>query len=215
MDAVRAGVNERVKGIALKQKGDTIRKVSYAERIARGKEARLALKAYDIAKSKGNRVAMDSAHNELKKNYEYFGYGYFNDPSEAIPDVPLVFWSFHIMVYVGGWLLIFFILVLIFVYKGGIMQRSKFMQWIAILSIPLVYICSECGWVTAELGRQPWIIEGLMPTRAALSDVTTSVVITTFCMFAVIFTGLLIAEISIMVRQIKKRSMTDIENDNQ
>ena len=62
LDAFVPGVTDLVNGIALNQKGDTIRKGSYAERIARGKEAHLALKAYEIAKSKGNRVAMDSAH---------------------------------------------------------------------------------------------------------------------------------------------------------
>lgn len=94
------------------------------------------------------------------------------------------------------------------------MQRSKLMQWLAITSIPLVWICSEAGWVTAEVGRQPWIIEGLMPTQAAISDITTSSVQITFFLFAIVFTGLLIAEISIMLRQISKESKKDIENSN-
>ena len=63
---------------------------------------------------------------------------------------------------------------------------------------------SMAGWVVAEVGRQPWIIERLMPTLAAVSDVETSSVQTTFWIFAGVFTVLLIAEIKIMIGQIKK-----------
>ncbi|MDE5651367.1 MAG: cytochrome ubiquinol oxidase subunit I, partial [Duncaniella sp.] len=66
-----------------------------------------------------------------------------------------------------------------------------------------VWICSEAGWVTAEVGRQPWIIEGLMPNRAAVSAISPASVQLTFWMFAAVFTALLIAEITIMLKQIK------------
>jgi cytochrome d ubiquinol oxidase subunit I len=59
------------------------------------------------------------------------------------------------------------------------------------------------GWVLAEMGRQPWIIQNLMPVSAAVSQISSGAVITTFILFAVLFTLLLIAEISIMIRQIK------------
>ena len=67
------------------------------------------------------------------------------------------------------------------------------------------------GWVVAEVGRQPWIIERLMPTLAAVSDVETTSVQTTFWIFAGVFTVLLIAEIKIMIGQIKK-GMTPARN---
>ena len=89
------------------------------------------------------------------------------------------------------------------------------MSWIAIISVPLVYICSECGWMTAEFGRQPWIIESIMPTRAAVSAVSSGTVITTFVIFAVVFTALLAAEISIMLRQISKGSKANYELSNE
>ena len=93
-----------------------------------------------------------------------------------------------------------------------IMQKSRILQWLAIAGIPLVWICSECGWITAEVGRQPWIIEGLMPTRAAVSAISSGSVQFTFWLFAFIFTSLLIAEISIMLRYIHKKSLIDIVN---
>ncbi|MDE6278384.1 MAG: cytochrome ubiquinol oxidase subunit I, partial [Paramuribaculum sp.] len=76
--------------------------------------------------------------------------------------------------------------------------------WVAILSIAVVWICSEAGWITAEVGRQPWIIQDIMPASAAISDITVSSVVTTFWMFAVVFTGLLAAEMCIMVKRIRQ-----------
>ncbi len=78
------------------------------------------------------------------------------------------------------------------------------------LSIVIVWICSQAGWITAEVGRQPWVIQDILPTRAAISDIAASSVITTFFMFAVVFTVLLIAEMSIMATQINKYSKENI-----
>ena len=80
---------------------------------------------------------------------------------------------------------------------------NKWFLWIALLSIPLPYLASELGWVLAEMGRQPWIIQDLMTVSGAVSQIATGSVITTFILFAVLFTLLLIAEISIMIKQIK------------
>ena len=80
------------------------------------------------------------------------------------------------------------------------------------LTICVVWVCSECGWITAEVGRQPWIIESIMPTRAAISAAGENAVIVTFWMFAVVFTMLLAAEVCIMLNQIKKGSKLDYES---
>jgi len=74
----------------------------------------------------------------------------------------------------------------------------------------LAYLASMLGWVVAEVGRQPWVIQDIMPTIAAVSQVKASSVQLTFVIFAVIFTGLLIAEIKIMLTQIKKGPQTEI-----
>ena len=68
------------------------------------------------------------------------------------------------------------------------------------------------GWIVAEVGRQPWTIQDVLPVNAAISDISSTSVQITFWMFAVLFTLLLIAEISIMLRQIGKSAKTDIEN---
>jgi cytochrome d ubiquinol oxidase subunit I len=83
------------------------------------------------------------------------------------------------------------------------LQKNRWFLWVALLSIPLVYLTSELGWVLAEMGRQPWIIQDLMPVSAAVSQIKAGSVITTFILFAVLFTALLTAEVSIMLKQIK------------
>jgi cytochrome d ubiquinol oxidase subunit I len=65
------------------------------------------------------------------------------------------------------------------------------------------YLASMLGWVVSEVGRQPWTIQDLLPVKVSTSHLNAANVELTFWLFAVIFTVLLIAEISIMVRQIK------------
>jgi len=67
----------------------------------------------------------------------------------------------------------------------------------------LGYVAQESGWIVAEVGRQPWAIQDLLPVGMAASNITSTSVMITFWLFAVLFTGLLIAEIKIMLKQIK------------
>ena len=203
------GIDDLLNGIELTPEGDTIRTDSYSERIAIGKRAHESLRAFDTAMTNGDRAAMEAARAKLKEDYRYFGYGYLDSPEEAVPPVGMTFYSFHIMVIAGGYLLLFFVIVVFTSHKGNRIWEKGWWQWIAMLTIPVVWICSEAGWVTAEVGRQPWIIEGLMPDKAAISAISASTVQLTFWMFAAVFTALLIAEITIMINQIRNGSDRD------
>ena len=211
MNAFVPGVADIVNGVSIDANGDTISTISYQERINRGKLAHNALRNFDQAKARGDNEAMNVARSELKENFNFFGYGYLDNVEQAIPNVPLVFYSFHIMVILGGYFMLFFVLVLFFIYKKENMLANKWVQIIAIASIPLVWICSEAGWITAELGRQPWTIEGLLPNCAAVSAIPTESVMITFFIFVVVFTALLIAEMRIMLHQIAKKSKEDLD----
>ncbi len=203
------GINDLIDGRTITPQNDTVYTESYAERIIIGKKAHEALREYDHALAKGDTVAMADARSRLKENYRYFGYGYLNTPDEAVPPVGITFYSFRIMVMTGGFLLLFFIIGTISSMRESRLWKRTWWQWVSILSIAVVWICSEAGWVTAEVGRQPWIIEGLMPTRAAISAISSSTVELTFWMFAIVFTALLVAEITIMVNQIRRGSDND------
>ena len=89
--------------------------------------------------------------------------------------------------------------------------EKPWLHWIGMLSIVVVWVCSQSGWVLAEVGRQPWVIQDLMPTGVAISGIPASSVQLTFWIFAAIFTALLIAEVSIMLRYINSASKTNIE----
>ncbi len=210
------GIEDLIDGIELTADGDTIHTESYAERIAIGKRAHEALRDYSAARDAGDAAAMALAAERLKADFRYFGYGYLDSPEDAVPPVALTFYAFRVMVMAGGYLLLFFLAALWMAYKRRKLFENRWVLYAGLLTIPIVWICSEAGWVVAEMGRQPWVIEGLMPTNAAVSSISSGSVQVTFWMFVVVFTGLLAAEISIMLRQINKASKQDLLNsDNQ
>ena len=215
-EAFVPGVTDIIKGVEdVTADGDTIYGVSYFERIERGKMAQQALRDYDIALKANDTEAMEEATKRLKEDYPYFGYGYFESVEEAIPPVGLTFTMFRIMVILGSYFLLFIIVALLLAYKKrGVLTKARWLQWIAMISVPFMWICSQAGWAVAEVGRQPWTVQDLLPTKAAVSAVSSSSVIITFWMFAAIFTALLVAEVSIMVKTTMRESKKNLEIDN-
>ena len=205
------GINDLIDGIELTPEGDTIHTDSYARRIEIGREAHEALRRFDAASAAGDTAAMAAATADLRASYRYFGYGYLSSPYDAVPPVGITFYSFHIMVILGGYLLLFFVVVLWAVFRKQSWLNNRWAAWIGMLTVPIVYVCSQAGWVTAEVGRQPWIIQDLMPVQAAISDIPASTVVLTFWLFALMFTAFLAAEICIMLRQISKGSNAKYE----
>lgn len=207
------GVNDIINGVSKDNDGKIVNTVSYQERIARGKHAQDAIAMYKAASASDDKAALDSINKVLDEDFKYFGYGYLENPQEAVPNVPLTFYTFHFMVTVGGYLMLFLLLSLLFVYKKNILEKAKWARWwyiLGIVTIPLTYLCSASGWVVAEVGRQPWTIQDLMPNKVAISDLSASYVQITFWIFAVVFTALLIADVSILMKQISKKSQTDL-----
>lgn len=176
--------------------------IPLSEKMAMGKKAIHALADYRNATIAKDTTSAIEARKVLDANFKYFGYGYIENAHQTIPNVALTFYSFHIMVILGFWFILFFIITLFLIYNGKI-QHSRFWLRLSILGFPLALIASETGWIVAELGRQPWVIQNLMPTMAAVSKVSVGTVQVTFWLFAVVFTALLVAEIGIMTKQIK------------
>ena len=137
----------------------------------------------------------------LDKNMKYFGYGHIKKAQDVVPPVATTFYAFHIMVMLGGWFLVLFSILLFLLFKKEI-SNYKWILRSAVASIPLGYIAGEAGWVVAEVGRQPWAIQDLMPVGIAATHISSTNVMISFFMFAILFTALLIAEIKIMTKQI-------------
>lgn len=176
--------------------------ISAEEKIERGKIAINAFKEYRALKNTDKEAAV-KARRTLEDNITFFGYGYIDSREELVPPVPLIYWAFRIMVGLGGFLFVLMIAVFWFERKQRLPQAT-WLLWLSLLSIPLVYIAGQAGWIVAEVGRQPWTIEGLLPVKAAVSSVSVNAVKTTFFLFVGIFTLFLIIEMRIMINAIKK-----------
>ena len=205
IDGYVPGINNMLDGYTTPQ-GEKM--PSAEEKIERGRRAIEAFGEYRKL-SGSDPEAAAQARKVLDENIDYFGYGYIDSPQELVPPVGLVYWAFRVMVGLGGALLLLMGVVLWAEYKKRL-SAMKWLQWVALLSIPLVYLAGQAGWIVAEVGRQPWVIEGLLPVKAAVSSVSVAAVQTTFFIFVVIFTLFLIIELRILTNAIKKGP--EIEN---
>jgi cytochrome d ubiquinol oxidase subunit I len=122
---------------------------------------------------------------------------------DTVPQVAPLFWSFRIMVGLG----IFFIVLTAVFFWLSARRRLDAYPWllkVAVWSIPLPWIAAEAGWVVAELGRQPWAIEGVLPTAVAVSNLGIQTVLTTLIGFVVLYSILLVVEMKLMFKAIRK-----------
>lgn len=175
--------------------------ISTQEKMQKGKLAVQALENYKEAKKTKNEEQLIQSKVILDENMKYFGYGHIKKPEDVVPPVAISFYSFHIMVALGSWFTLLFAMVLFFATKRDILKYPLILK-AALWSIPLGYIASEAGWVVAEVGRQPWAIQDLMPVGIAATKIATTNVMISFFIFATLFTVLLIAEVKIMTKQI-------------
>lgn len=120
---------------------------------------------------------------------------------DTVPQVAPLFWSFRIMVVLG----LFFIALFITAYILSIRQQldKRWFLWIAFLSLPLPWISTELGWVVAEYGRQPWVIEGILPTFMGVSSLSTSQLYTSLGGFIFLYSALAVVEIYLMIKYIR------------
>ena len=199
VDGYVPGINNLLYGYTTPE-GEVV--PSAEEKIARGKIAIDAFEEYRELKNSDPEAAAE-AREVLDENIDYFGYGYIDSPQELVPPVGLVYWAFRVMVGLGGALLVLMCVVL-WAERKRRLESMRWLLWAALLSIPLVYIAGQAGWIVAEVGRQPWVIEGLLPTKAAVSSISVSAVQTTFFIFVAIFTLFLAIELRIMTKAIKR-----------
>ncbi|MBR2014076.1 MAG: cytochrome ubiquinol oxidase subunit I [Alistipes sp.] len=206
LDGYVPGINNLLDGYTAPD-GEVV--LSAEEKMARGKVALEAFKQYREYKDTDPALAAE-ARARLEENIDYFGYGYIDSREELVPPVNLIYWAFRVMVGLGGFLLLLMGVVL-WTERRNRLKDMRWLQWIALLSIPLVYLAGQAGWIVAEVGRQPWVIEGLLPVKAAVSSVSVGAVQTTFFLFVAIFTLFLVIELRIMFKAIKKGPNVEIE----
>jgi len=208
IDGIVPGINDIINGY-VDNEGNVI--PSLEEKITRGN---IALSAFQQYRSNvdSDPAAAAEAKLILDENMDYFGYGYIDSPEEVIPPVDMVFWTFRIMIGCGCLCLLALLLSLWFAYKDKL-SNKKWLYWFGFICIPLIYIAGECGWMTAEIGRQPWTIQDLLPLKAAVSGIEAASVKTTFMVFVIVFSLFLAVELTIMVKAIKKGPKVEEQNN--
>ena len=204
IDGYVPGINNMLDGYTTPE-GETF--PSAEKKMESGKKAIEAFRTYRANKDKDPHTAMQ-ARKVLEENIAHFGYGYIQSRNELVPPVQLLYWAFRVMVGLGGYLFLLMVAVL-WAERKKRLTEMKWLLRIALLSTPLVYLAGQAGWIVAEVGRQPWTIEGLLPVRAAVSSVSVAAVQTTFFIFVAIFTLFLLIEIRILLKAIQKGPETD------
>jgi cytochrome d ubiquinol oxidase subunit I len=204
IDGYVPGINNMLDGYTTPE-GETF--PSAEKKMESGKKAIEAFRTYRANKDKDPHTAMQ-ARKVLEENIAHFGYGYIQSRNELVPPVQLLYWAFRVMVGLGGYLFLLMVAVL-WAERKKRLAETKWLLRIALLSTPLVYLAGQAGWIVAEVGRQPWTIEGLLPVRAAVSSVSVAAVQTTFFIFVAIFTLFLLIEIRILLKAIQKGPETD------
>lgn len=193
--------------------------------VAHGKErVKSGIIAYDALQTIRAAKGVDKVPPEVKAAFENhgrdLGYAYLlkryvDDPRQAnaeqidraawdlVPQVAPLFWSFRIMVGLGFF---FIALMAAFFWQSatGRLGEPRWLLKVAVLAIPLPWIAAELGWVVAEFGRQPWIIEGVLPTAMAVSSLSVTDLLITIAGFTLFYSVLFVVEVSLMVRAIRK-----------
>ncbi|MFP1632131.1 cytochrome ubiquinol oxidase subunit I [Zhengella sp. ZM62] len=129
---------------------------------------------------------------------------------DTVPGVAPLFWAFRIMVALG---FSFIAVMLYFFYRANFrnMQFPRWSLYAAVAIIPTPWIAAELGWFVAEFGRQPWTVDGVLPTALSASHLSITDLLITLAGFLTFYSVLFVIEMSLMVKYIRKGPFQDVE----
>jgi len=160
-----------------------------------------------------------AAREVLAQNDKSLGYGlllknYVSDPTKATPaqiekaawdTVPghiwTLFWAFRVMVACGFYFILLFIIGFVLSARRSFNKRWYWLM--ALWSLPLPWLAAEVGWYVAEHGRQPWVVDGVLPTFMGTSSLHNSDLWLSLLGFILFYSGLAVVEVYLMVKTIK------------
>ena len=158
------------------------------------------------------RGAFDDARKDL--GYALLLKQYVDDPLQAtpqqiqdaawstVPSVPSLFFTFRFMVLFGFILLAVFLISLWYTMREA--EAPRWLFRMALVALPLPWLGAELGWFVAEFGRQPWIIDGVLPTFLATSELSVFDLAITIVGFTLVYAILAVIEVRLMLQAIKK-----------
>lgn len=180
---------------------------------------RTGIVAYDaVEKLKVNRNDL-AAREAWERNKDDLGYAlllkrFVADPRKAdeatitkaawttVPNVPALFWMFRVMAGLGFFFIAFFATAFAFSVRRRF--NARWFLRAAVLVMPLPWIAIEVGWLVAELGRQPWAVDGVLPTFLAASSLTVPQIWTTIIGFTLLYGTMAVIEVKLMLATIRK-----------
>ncbi len=186
-------------------------------------EARVrnGINQYKILKDLRNNHSLNPEKDKqfLSENYQDIGYALLlkkyrddieNASEEEIkmaandtkPNVTPLFFTFRIMVALGMFFIILFATAFYQMNVKGNFDKKCLLK-LCLWSLPLPWIAAELGWIVAEYGRQPWVIEGILPTSLGVSSISSSSILASLVGFVVLYTLLLVVDLFLMVKYIK------------
>lgn len=121
---------------------------------------------------------------------------------DTVPDVFTLFWSFRLMVGCGLYFIALFATAFYFCLRRQL-KKERWFLWLCFLSLPLPWVAAEVGWVVAEYGRQPWVVDGLLPTFLGVSSLSAQSVWISLMGFVVFYSALAVVEVFLMVKYIR------------
>jgi len=168
-------------------------------------------------------AASEEVRETFRQNERSLGYAYLllpftDNPMTAtteqvdaaawstVPNVWPMFYAFRIMVACGFF---FILLTAVFFYYSSagrldtLVEKRRWILHIAVWSIPLPWLACEMGWFVAEYGRQPWIIESMLPTSAGVSSLSVGEVLATLTGFVLLYSVLLVIEVTLLLKYIR------------
>lgn len=122
---------------------------------------------------------------------------------DTVPNVPLMFWSFRVMAATGFALIALFTTAFIIATRRELEKKRWFLR-IAVAAMPLPWIATELGWILAEVGRQPWAVEGVLPTFLGASSLTRGQLWGTIIGFTLFYGALAVVEVGLILKTIKR-----------
>jgi cytochrome bd ubiquinol oxidase subunit I len=120
----------------------------------------------------------------------------------TIPDVPVLFWAFRTMVGLAFWFLLLFA-VAFWLSARRRLDRYRIFLYAAAVSLPLPWVAAELGWIVAEYGRQPWVVDDVLPTALGVSSVTAGNVVASLLGFFIFYSALLVADLYLLRKYIR------------
>lgn len=152
----------------------------------------------------------DQGINQLQAHYVQ-KYG----PGDYVPPVAVTYWSFRLVVGAGV-LMILLALYAVFLAIRRRFERARWFLWLLPFAIALPYLANATGWIMTEMGRQPWIVFGLLKTAQGVSPtVGAGTVLTSVILFTLLYGALAVVDVYLLAKYARSDGTEEAEQESE